>query len=180
MSGSTGSEAGVAVTVRIGSETLSATSEAGGAWSVEVPADAGYVAEPGVTLTVSAGKSGFAAVRDVERTVTVDLTAPAVSYAASSALHAGTPAVMNPVSTDTDIASYAAEGLPAGFDIDESTGVISGTPPAVSAAAAATVTVTDRAGNESEVAVAFPAVTVLPEGTLLAERGPGGRGQRGG
>ena len=172
VSGSAGSEAGVAVTVRIGSETLSATSEAGGAWSVDVPADAGYVAEPGVTLTVSASKSGFAAVRDVERTVTVDLTAPAVSYAAPSALYAGTPAVMNPVSTDTDIASYAAEGLPAGFDIDESTGVISGTPPAVSAAATATVTVTDRAGNESEVAVAFPAVTVLPEGTLLLSVAP--------
>ena len=172
VSGDTGIEAGVTVTVGIGTGTLEATSDAGGAWSADVPAGAAYLSEPSVALRVSAGKSGFAAARGVERTVTVDLTAPAVSYAAPSALHAGAPAVVSPVSTDTDIASYAAESLPAGLDIDESTGVISGTPPAVSAAATATVTVTDRAGNESEVAVAFPAVTAPPEGTLLLSVAP--------
>ena len=172
VSGDSGIEAGVAVTVRLGTGTLEATSDARGAWSVDVPAGAAYLSEPSVALRVSAVKSGFAAATDVVRTVTVDLTAPAVSYAAPSALYPGVPEVMNPVSTDTDIASYAAEGLPAGFDIDESTGVISGTAPAVSPTATATVTVTDRAGNESEFAVAFPAVTALPEGTLLLSVAP--------
>jgi len=86
VSGSTGSEAGVAVTVRIGGATLSATSGADGSWSVEVPANAAYVTEPGVTMTVSAAKDGLTPPADVVRTVVVNLPAPVTTRVISVAV----------------------------------------------------------------------------------------------
>ena len=66
---------------------------------------------------------------------------------------------MTPSTTDTDIASYGATGLPPGLGIDSTTGAISGTPDTADANTAdATVTVTDRAGNPATVSIAFPAV----------------------
>ena len=57
--GNTGSESGVTVTVTAGTTELTATSAAGGAWSVSVPANAAYITESSVTVTVSASKTGF-------------------------------------------------------------------------------------------------------------------------
>ena len=161
ISGDTGSEAGVTVSVTLGSQSpLTATSGSGGAWSVDVPADAAYLTGTSVAVTVSAAKTGFTAPSDVTRTLAVDLTAPSATYTAPSALQVGVAvSAMTPTTTDTDIAEYGATGLPSGLGIDTGTGVISGTPDTADAnTAAATVTVTDIAGNPATVSIAFPAV----------------------
>ena len=160
ISGATGSEAGVSVTVTVGGTELTATSAAGGAWSVDVPANATYITGTSVTVTVSASKTGFTSPSDVTRTLAVDLTAPAASYTAPSSLQVGVAiGAMTPSTTATDIASYGATGLPPGLGIDSTTGAISGTPDTADAnTARATVTVTDIAGNPATVSIAFPAV----------------------
>ena len=114
-----GSEPGVTVSVTIGSQSpLTATSEEDGAWSVSVPANAAYITEPSVTVTVSATKSGFfTAARDVERTLTVDLAAPSVSYPAPTTLKVGVAITdMAPSTSATDLKFYAygATGCPRG------------------------------------------------------------------
>ena len=165
ITGDTGSEDGVDVSVQIGSETpLTTVSADNGnstaAWSVDVPGDAAYITGSSVTVTVSASKTGFTDPSDVQRTLAVDLTAPtAPSYTAPTSLKVGEAiAAMNP-SGGADIAGYAAEGLPSGLEIDGSTGAITGTPDAADAnTSTATVTVSDTAGNTAEVDIAFPAV----------------------
>ncbi len=95
-----------------------------------------------------------------DNTYEVDNTAPTVTYAASGSLQVGVAiAEMTPSTTDTDIASYSAAGLPSGLSVDEVTGTISGTPDTAGAGSSATVTVADEAGNEAPpVTVSFPAV----------------------
>ena len=161
ISGATGTEAGVSVSVTIGSESpLSATSDMNGAWSVDVPPDAAYIAGTSVDVTVSASKTGITSPSDVTRTLAIDLTAPSVSYTAPPSLKVGEAiTAMSPSTGDTDIASYSATGLPSGLVIDGTAGTISGTPDTADAnAASATVTVTDTAGNPADVSIAFPAV----------------------
>ena len=160
ISGATGSEGGVNVTVTVGSTPLTATSASGGAWSVDVPANAAYLTGTSVTVTVSASKTGFTAPSDVTRTLAVDLAAPSATYTAPSSLQVGVAiGAMTPSTTDTDIAAYGATGLPPGLGIDSTTGAISGTPDTADANTAdATVTVTDSAGNTATVSITFPAV----------------------
>ena len=170
VSGDTGAVAGATVTVTLGGHSFAAVDSAlapgasAAAWSVAVAADAAYLIAPGVDLTVSATRSGYAPAPPVTHTLTVDLAAPAVSYTAPLTLTVGAAITeMLPASTDTDIAAangYAATAsLPPGLALDVDSGVISGTPSAHnSAAVTATVTVTDRAGNSAEVAIDFPAV----------------------
>ena len=162
ISGDTGSEAGVTVSVAVGATTLTATSadDSGTAeWSVTVPADATYITGTSVDVTVSASKTGFTPPTDVERTLTVDLAAPSVTYTAPASLQVGAAVDVQPSTSDTDLASYSASGLPSGLSINGTTGAISGTPDTVEAnTAEATVTVTDTAGNPAEVSITFPAV----------------------
>ena len=146
ISGDTGSEAGVSVSVTIGSQSpLTATSAAGGAWSVDVPANAAYITGTSVTVTVNATKTGFTAASSVTRTLTVDLSAPSASYTAPATLQVGVAITdMTPIAATSDIDGYGATDLPSGLSIDSGTGVISGTPDTANATAAtATVTVTD-------------------------------------
>ncbi len=163
ISGDTGSEGGVTVTVGIGGATLTATSadDAGtAAWSVSVPADAAYITGTSVAVSVSAAKTGVASPSDVTRTLTVDLVAPqAPTYTAPESLQVGVPiAAMNP-SGGAGIAAYAAPGLPSGLSIHATTGAIDGTPGTANASTAlARVTATDTAGNPATVDIAFPAV----------------------
>ena len=160
ISGDTGSQGGVSVTVTVGTTELTATSAAAGAWSVDVPANAAYLTGTSVTVTVSASKTGYTAPSDVTRALAVDLTAPSATYAAPSSLQVGVAVgALTPSTTDTDIASYGATGLPPGLGIDSMTGAISGTPDTADANTAdATVTVTDTAGNTATASIAFPAV----------------------
>ena len=160
ISGATGSEGGVSVTVTVGGTELTATSATGGAWSVDVPANAAYITGTSVTVTVSASKTGYTPPSDVTRALAVDLTAPSATYTAPSSLQVGVAVgAMTPSTTDTDIASYGATGLPSGLGIDSTTGAISGTPDTADANTAdATVTVTDTAGNTDTVDITFPAV----------------------
>ena len=160
ISGATGSEGGVSVTVTVGSTPLTATSDSGGAWSVAVPANAAYLTGTSVAVTVSASKTGFTSPSDVTRALAVDLAAPSATYTAPSSLQVGVAVgALTPSTTDTDIASYGATGLPSGLGIDSTTGAISGTPDTGDAnTAGATVTVTDTAGNTATVSITFPAV----------------------
>ena len=149
ISGDTGSQGGVSVTVTVGGTPLTATSAAAGAWSVDVPPGASYITGTSVAVTVSASKTGYTAPSDVPRTLAVDLAAPSATYTAPSSLQVGVAVgAMTPSTTDTDIASYGATGLPSGLGIDSATGAINGTPDTADANTAdATVTVTDTAGN---------------------------------
>ena len=163
ISGDTGSETGVSVTVTVGSTELTATSaddNGTATWSVSVPADASYITGTSVDVTVSATKAGFTAPGDVERTLTVDLTAPtAPTYPAPDSLKVGVAiAAMSP-SGGSGIDEYSASGLPSGLSIDSGTGAISDTPDTADADSAdATVTVSDIAGNTDRVDITFPAV----------------------
>ena len=163
ISGDTGAEAGVGVSVAVGTATLTATSADDGGtatWSVSVPAASSYITGTSVDVTVSASKAGYTAPSDVERTLTVDLTAPtAPSYTAPTSLTVGAALTAISPSGGSGITSYGATDLPSGLGIAAATGVISGTPDAVSSSTAtATVTVSDAAGNTATVDIAFPAV----------------------
>ena len=165
ITGDTGSEEGVDVSVQIGSETpLTATSADDGngtaTWSVDVPGDAAYITGSSVQVTVPATKTGYSDPADVVRALAIDLTAPtAPTYSAPSSLRVGEAiAAMNPAG-GADVAGYSATGLPSGLEIDDSTGAITGTPDTADAnTLAATVTVADAAGNTTEVDILFPVV----------------------
>ena len=163
ISGDTGSEAGVSVTVADRHGDLSATSADNAdtaSWSVNVPADASYITGAGVAVLVTAAKAGYTAPSAVERALTIDLTAPtAPSYTAPASLKVGAAiATMSPSgSIGTD--AYSATGLPPGLSIDTGTGAIGGTPDTAQAnTASVTVTASDTAGNSAEVSITFPAV----------------------
>ena len=161
ISGDTGSVGGVDVTVGIGGTTLDGvTSDGAGVWSVGVPADAAYIAGTSVAVAVNASKTGYSPPSSEQRTLTVDLVAPAPpGYTAPGSLTVGVPiAAMNP-SGGAGIDEYAAPGLPPGLSIHATTGAISGTPDTAEAGAAeVTVTVSDSAGNADTVDITFPAV----------------------
>ena len=163
ISGDTGADSGVTVAVTIGGTALpSATSNANGDWSVAVGAGATYITETSVTLSVSATKAEHIDATPVNRTLTVDLMVPSVSYAMPASLQVGEAITLSPTTSDTDIVFYAmtSGSLPAGLTINEDTGVISGTPTAAGAAQKATVTVTDNTGNVNTdpIEIDFPAV----------------------
>ena len=154
---------GASVTVEVGATELTATTASDGTWSVNVGSDASYVVEPSVAVTVVATKTGHTDASEVTRPLAVDLTAPSSpSYTAPSSLRVGVAiGSLSPSSTsDTDIASYDAAGLPAGLVIAAATGEISGTPSEAKATeTTATVTVTDTGGNTTEEEVTFPVVS---------------------
>ena len=130
---------------------------------MNVGSDASYVVEPSVAVTVAATKSGHTDASEVTLTLAVNLTAPSSRvYTAPPSLQVGVAiGSLSPSSTsDTDIASYDAAGLPAGLVIAAVTGVISGTPSEAKATeTTATVTVTDTGGNTTEEEVTFPVVS---------------------
>ena len=169
ITGSTGAESGASVTVAIGSFQLAAISGIGGAWSVTVPSSAPYIAEPTARVLVTASKPGLPPARSVTRTLTVDTTAPTVSYASPKSMKVGEripdTAPTDDTPTDSDFATHsyritAGGTLPAGLSLDSANGRIHGTPTAASARPkTTTVVVTDRAGNLQEVSVIFPAVS---------------------
>ena len=161
--GDTGSQEGVEVTVILGGRKLATVTSAGAptaSWAAAVPADAAYLAESEVGVSVSA-RLGTASSNPVARSIAVDLTPPsAVSWTASARLTVGEAiGLMSPLgSIDTD-AAFDSSSLPAGLTIDRLTGVISGTPSVADPAGrTATVAIVDDAGNATTVEVAFPRV----------------------
>ena len=96
VSGDTGTEAGVSVVVQVGTKTFDAVTssieegETNATWSVSVPMAATYITGTSVALAVNASKTGFTASDAVERSLTVDLTAPtAPTYTAPTSLKVG-------------------------------------------------------------------------------------------
>ena len=162
ISGDTGPQAGVSVTVTVGATELTATSADAdpATWSVSVPADASYITGASLVVEVNATKTGFTAPAAITRTLTVDLTAPtAPTYTAPGSLKVGVAITAVSPSGGIGIDEYSATGLPPGLDIDTGTGVISGTPVTAGAnTASVTVTASDTAGNTAEVSITFPAV----------------------
>ena len=169
VTGNTGTDSGVTVTVTIGGTALTSVTSAiavgatEATWSVTVPANANYITETSVDLMVMATKTGSVSAT-VTRTLSVDLTAPTVSYNTTpSSLKVGVaiPA-MAPTTSDTDIASYGVhddDSLPPGLAIDESTGVINGAPTtANNSTREVRVLATDYARNETTETITFPKV----------------------
>ena len=156
------SEAGASVTVTVGATALSAvTAGSMGAWTVSVPAAASYVGDGQFTISATATRTGFSD-GSASATVTVDTVPPSVSYTPPTSLTVGTAVTISPTTTDTDIALYALKSdstLPSGLSLNATSGVISGTPSAATAARTVTIVVTDRAGNTSDVTLSLPAVT---------------------
>ena len=74
-----GGVAGASVTVVVGGETLTATSDSVGLWSVSVPPNAPFISEPSVTVTVNATGMHSTVAPEVTRTLAVDLTAPTIA-----------------------------------------------------------------------------------------------------
>ena len=74
-----GGVAGASVTVVLGTETLTATSDNAGLWSVSVPPNAPFINEPSVTVTVNATGMHSTVAPEVTRTLAVDLTAPTIA-----------------------------------------------------------------------------------------------------
>ena len=165
IAGDTGTEPGVSVTARVGTEELTAESSDDGAgtarWTVSVPADASYLSGTGVEVRVSASKAGFTAPAEVVRTLSLSLVGPvAPTYTEPSSLRVGEAITAMSPGGGAGIAAYGATGLPSGLVIDGASGVISGTPDRVDASPAdTTVTVTDAAGNPATVSLTFPAVS---------------------
>ena len=153
--------AGFSISGDTGSETpLTDTTDAGGNWSVDVPADASYITGASVTVTVSAAKTGYTAPGNITHTLTIDLGAPtAPTYSAPTSLTVGTAITNISPAGGSGIDGYRATGLPAGLSINSTTGIISGTPTTANAGTAgATVTAFDSAGNTDTVDITFPAV----------------------
>ena len=168
ISGDTGKTSDASVTVTVnGTQVETATSaiqsgETNATWSVTVAPDANYITETSVELSVTATKSNYTDAPSVSRTLTVDLTAPTVSYTAPSILKVGEAITsIDPTTNDTDIVSYAISGesLPRGLSLNGTTGVISGAPTTGTAdMQTAGVLATDGAGNVDRPQITFPAV----------------------
>ena len=73
-----GGMSAISVTVDIGDETMTATTDASGEWSVTVPPDADYISEPGVSVTVNAIGPHMSTAPELTRDLNVDLTPPAL------------------------------------------------------------------------------------------------------
>ncbi len=187
VTGNTGTDSGVTVTVTIGGTALTSVTSAiavgatEATWSVTVPANADYITETSVELSVTATKPNYTDAPSVSRTLTVDLTAPTVSYMEPSNLQVGVEITPITPTKSEDISSYAISGdsLPRGLSLNGTTGVISGVPttgtPNMQTVG---VLATDGAGNVDRPQITFPAVdgpelgvTVLPQPSLEVPEG---------
>ena len=131
ISGATGSEAGGAVSVTIGSQSpLTATSGSDGAWSVSVPANAAYITGTSVAVAVSASKTGFTSPDAVTRTLDRgprralgELHRAGVAQGGRGH-HGRDPELPLTLTSPPTV----PPGCPSGLTIHSGTGAISGTP----------------------------------------------------
>ena len=160
---------GISVTVSIGTDSLSATSDAEGEWSVNVPDNASYLSH-GVNLTVTVEAEIGGSSESDTANFDVDLEPPSVTYSLPSRLfRAVSIGHIAPSTTDTDIVSYETiQGSPPPpLAINENDGSFSGSPDIVNNnSATVDVKVTDSAGNTATVTLVFPAVEPTPTVTF--------------
>jgi uncharacterized repeat protein (TIGR01451 family) len=120
---------------------------------------------PAASYTVTATNSGGSATATI--TITVQDVAPSsLAYATNPAVYAKGQAITNdvPSSSGGAVVSYAiSPALPAGLNFNASTGVISGTPTALSPAQAYTVTATNSGGSTT-VALTVTVNDIPPAG----------------
>jgi hypothetical protein len=101
------------------------------------------------TYTITATNSGGATTASVDIAVN-DVAPSSLGYSGNPATYTKDTAITNntPTSSGGAVVSYAVSpALPAGLTLNTSTGVISGTPTAVTAAATYTVTATNSGGS---------------------------------
>ena len=166
ISGDTGTTSDASVTVTIGGTALTSVTSAiavgqtDATWSVTVPANADYITETSVELSVTATKTEYTSAT-VTRTLTVDLTAPTVSYPAPSNLEVGVAIdALSPTKSE-NIDSYAISSgsLPRGLSLNGTTGVITGRPTTGNSSTETVgVLAADGAGNVDRPQIIFPAV----------------------
>ncbi len=122
------------------------------------------------TFTVTATNSGGSTTASLSITVN-DVPPSSLTYATNPATYTtGTAIAVNaPTSSGGAVVSHSVSpSLPAGLSIEPTTGILSGTPTAVSAEAAYTVTATNSGGSTSAalvltvVAPALVSVTITP------------------
>lgn len=111
-------------------------------------------------FTVTANNSGGST--SATLTISVIQGPPTVAYSPSSyTMTKGTSYTLTATSTNAE--SFSVGGsLPAGLSLDSATGTISGTPSAVAAAAAYTVTVSDGSGQTGSATISITVRDVAP------------------
>lgn len=99
--------------------------------------------------TVTASNSAGSVMATVNITITAALQPPSITYSTPVTYQTGTAIMANtPTNTGGAVTSWSiSPTLPAGLSFSTSTGVISGTPTAITAAANYTVTATNAAGS---------------------------------
>ncbi|MBB3054941.1 putative Ig domain-containing protein [Mucilaginibacter gotjawali] len=110
-------------------------------------------------------------------TISVNLVPPAISYSPSTNIYNVATAItsLTPANTGGVIASFSiSPGLPAGLSFDTTTGIISGTPTATSAATTYTITATNSGGSNSAtvnltVLMQLPVIYFSPASQVIAE-----------
>jgi alpha-tubulin suppressor-like RCC1 family protein len=124
---------------------------------------------PAAVYTVTASNSGGSATVGLSITVSAAVAPPSgLTYSTNPAVYAlGTPIAANtPSSSGGAVTSYSVSpALPAGLSLNVLTGIISGTPTAVTPAAICTVTASNSAGSVTvSLSITVNAAAVPPAG----------------
>uniref|UniRef100_UPI00190035FE beta strand repeat-containing protein n=1 Tax=Prolixibacter bellariivorans TaxID=314319 RepID=UPI00190035FE len=134
------------------------------------------------TYTVTAMNTGGSATAQIS--ITVNDVAPSISYSSPQTYTRGTAiASLSPTSTGGAVVSYSVSpALPAGLSLNTTTGVISGTPTAITATATYTVTATNTGGsataqisitvNDVAPSISYSSPQTYTKGTAIASLSP--------
>jgi len=129
------------------------------------------------SFTVTASNAGGSITATLTITVTASLAAPSgLSYTVSTPVYTVGTAITadNPTSTGGAVSSYSvAPALPAGLALDPGTGILSGTPTAVTASTSYTVTALNAAGSTTAtLTITVTASLAAPSGLSYTVSAP--------